>query len=99
MESIRVFAPASVANVSCGFDILGFALNSPGDEIILNKNNSGEVKIIEITGDEGKLPKDQEKNSASAVIKNLSTLVRIIQHVRPSERIIRTTKFILPIFL
>ena len=71
MESIRVFAPASVANVSCGFDILGFALNSPGDEIILNKNNSGEVKIIEITGDEGKLPKDPEKNSASAVIKNI----------------------------
>ena len=75
MESIRVFAPASVANVSCGFDILGFALNSPGDEIILNENNSGEVKIIEITGDNGKLPRDPEKNSASAVIKN------ILQHL------------------
>jgi homoserine kinase len=75
MESIRVFAPASVANVSCGFDILGFALNSPGDEIILNKNKSGQVKIVDITGDEGKLPKDPEKNSASAVIKN------ILQHL------------------
>ena len=71
MESIRVFAPASVANVSCGFDILGFALNNPGDEIILKKNNSGEVKITEITGDDGKLPMDPEKNSASAVIKNI----------------------------
>ena len=30
---IRVFAPATVANVSCGFDILGFAISSPGDEI------------------------------------------------------------------
>jgi homoserine kinase len=71
MESIRVFAPASVANVSCGFDILGFALNSPGDEIILSKNDSGEVKIVEITGDHGQLPMDPDKNSASAVIKNI----------------------------
>jgi homoserine kinase len=70
MESIRVFAPATVANVSCGFDILGFALNSPGDEIFLKKNNSGEVKIVVITGDDGKLPTDPEKNSASAVISN-----------------------------
>jgi homoserine kinase len=71
MESIKVFAPASVANVSCGFDILGFALNNPGDEIILNQNDSGEVKIVDITGDNGQLPKDPEKNSASAVIKNI----------------------------
>jgi homoserine kinase len=68
MESIKVFAPATVANVSCGFDILGFALDSPGDEIILRKNNSGKVKILEITGDNGKLPFDPDKNSASAVI-------------------------------
>jgi len=71
MDSIRVFAPASVANVSCGFDILGFALNSPGDEIILNKNDSGVVKIVDIAGDDGQLPKDPDKNSASAVIKNI----------------------------
>ena len=71
MDSIRVFAPASVANVSCGFDILGFALNSPGDEIILKKNKSGKVRIIEITGDDGKLPYDADKNSASAVIQNI----------------------------
>jgi homoserine kinase len=70
MESIRIFAPATVANVSCGFDILGFALNSPGDEIFLQKSSSGEVRIVEITGDEGKLPLDPEKNSASAVISN-----------------------------
>jgi homoserine kinase len=77
MESIRVFAPASVANVSCGFDILGFALNSPGDEIILSKNNSGEVKIVDISGDDGQLPKDPDKNSASAVIKNILEHLKI----------------------
>lgn len=68
MDEIRVFAPASVANVSCGFDILGFALYKPGDEIILKKNNTGKIRIREITGDEGKLPIETEKNSASAVI-------------------------------
>ena len=31
---IKVFAPATVANVACGYDLLGFALDKPGDEII-----------------------------------------------------------------
>ena len=63
MESVRVFASASVANVACGFDVLGFALNEPGDEVILTKNNSGTLKIISIEGDEGQLPKEIEKNT------------------------------------
>lgn len=74
MESIRVFAPATVANVSCGFDILGFALNHPGDEIILKKNEHDSVNLVEITGDDGKLPKEPEVNSASAVI------IRFLKH-------------------
>lgn len=69
MESIRIFAPATVANVSCGFDVLGFALENPGDEIELFLNRSGLVSIVEITGDEGKLPRNVESNSAAAVIK------------------------------
>ena len=40
MDSIKIFAPATVANVACGFDIFGFAVDNPGDEIILKKNNS-----------------------------------------------------------
>ena len=35
MESIKVFASATVANVACGFDILGFAINEPGDEVLV----------------------------------------------------------------
>lgn len=34
MKQVKVFAPATVANVSCGYDILGFAVENPGDEII-----------------------------------------------------------------
>lgn len=68
MESVRIFAPATVANVSCGFDVLGFAVNEPGDEIILQKNNQNKLHIDTITGDEGKLPKDAGKNTATVAI-------------------------------
>lgn len=69
-DSIKVFAPATVANVTCGFDILGFAVDQPGDEILLKKSNSGKVVIKEISGDHGILPKDPDKNTCGAVIKN-----------------------------
>lgn len=69
MNSIKVFAPATVANVTCGFDILGFAVDSPGDEITLKKTRRKEVRIVKITGDGGALPYDPDKNTASAVIK------------------------------
>lgn len=66
--SIKVFAPATVANVTCGFDILGFAVDQPGDEIILKKRKKSGVVISKITGDEGRLPYDPEENSCGAVI-------------------------------
>lgn len=68
-SSIKVFAPATVANVTCGFDILGFAVDQPGDEITLKKSNSGKVRIVKITGDGGALPLEPDKNTCSSVIK------------------------------
>ena len=59
---IKVFAPASVANVACGFDVLGFALERPGDEIIVRFSEEKGLKITKITG--GKLPYAPEKNTA-----------------------------------
>jgi homoserine kinase len=59
---IKVFAPASVANVACGFDVLGFALERPGDEIIVRFSENKGLKITKITG--GKLPYEAEKNTA-----------------------------------
>jgi len=65
IDSVKVFAPASVANLACGFDILGLALEAPGDEIIARFNpESKELKIVSITGDEGRLPRDIESNTA-----------------------------------
>ncbi len=33
-KEVRVFAPATVANVACGYDVLGFAIEAPGDEVV-----------------------------------------------------------------
>lgn len=79
MDSVRVFASASVANVTCGFDVLGFAVSAPGDELILRKNNSGKLKIISIEGDDGQLPYDNEKNTATVVISG------ILEHLKISQ--------------
>lgn len=68
MSSVRVFAPATVANVACGFDILGFAVDAPGDEVELAFSDQPGVQIVEITGDDGKLPTDPTKNSAGVVV-------------------------------
>ncbi len=61
---IKVFAPASVANVACGYDILGFALERPGDEIVVGFSKSSGLRITEITGDGGKLPYSTTSNTA-----------------------------------
>ena len=69
MKSIKVFAPATVANVTCGYDILGFAVHEPGDEVIIELTNSDKIRIQEIKGDDGVLPKAVEKNTVSVAIK------------------------------
>lgn len=63
-KEIRVFAPATVANVACGFDIFGFALNAPGDEVIVRLSPRPGISLAVITGDRGVLPTDPAKNTA-----------------------------------
>lgn len=60
MDSIKVFAPASVANVSCGYDILGLALEGVGDEVVLTKRKDKNIVITHITGAD--LPYEVDKN-------------------------------------
>ncbi len=67
-ESIRVFAPATIANVVCGYDILGLAVDAPGDEVIMRKRSEPGVIITKITGDDGRLPLDASKNTVSASV-------------------------------
>jgi len=70
MKSVKVFAPATVANVVCGYDVLGFAVDEPGDEVIMRLNDKPGVSLLKITGDEGRLPLDPDKNTVSAVVKH-----------------------------
>jgi len=75
VESIRVFAPATVANVSCGFDVLGFAVNRPGDEVEIRVSPKKGVVIKKITGDQGKLSLDPMQNTAGiAIVKFLEAM-------------------------
>ena len=71
MKSIRVFGPATVANVACAFDILGCALSAPGDEVIARVKNKSGVSISKITGDDGRLSKDPKKNTAGVAVLSL----------------------------
>jgi len=69
--SVRAFAPASVSNVACGFDIFGFAIERPGDEVIACEGSDGVVEITEIRGDEGRLPLETHKNTAGVAVEAL----------------------------
>ncbi len=68
MDSIKIFAPATVANVACGFDIFGFAVDAPGDEVLVKKRSDNQLVISSITGDEGKLTYDVTKNTVTVPI-------------------------------
>lgn len=45
MDSITLRAPATIANLSCGFDVLGLCIKNPFDEIKITKNNDCNVVI------------------------------------------------------
>ena len=63
MNQIELFAPASVANVSCGFDVLGFCLDPIGDIMRISKTTTPGVSIGKIAGQD--LPTDPLQNVAS----------------------------------
>jgi homoserine kinase len=68
MKTIKAFAPATVANVSCGFDVLGFAVDTPGDEVWMTLKDESGVAITKITGDQGRLPLDSKLNTAGVAV-------------------------------
>ena len=93
MKNIKIFCPASVANVSCGFDILGFCLDGIGDEMIIKKTPEKGLNISKITG--AKLTFDPKKNvatiAASAILKkfdlNYGFDFEIIKNIKPGSGI------------
>lgn len=76
MKAVRTeataFAPATVANVACGFDVLGFALESPGDEVTVRVTTERGVRITSISSDDGlpelNLPTNPHENTAGGAV-------------------------------
>ena len=71
MEYIKAFAPATVANVACGFDIFGFAVDDPGDVVELRRRDEPGIVITDITGDAGRLPRQADRNAVTVVMLRL----------------------------
>lgn len=68
MKSVKAFAPATVANVSCGFDILGFAIDAMGDYVEITRKEKSGLRVVSIEDDGGKLPWEVEKNTCAVAI-------------------------------
>lgn len=93
MNEIKIFAPATVANVSCGFDVLGFCLDTVGDEMVIRKTEKTGIHIGKITG--ANLPFEAKKNvagvSALAMIDALKPEcgfeIDIHKHIKPGSGI------------
>lgn len=67
-KKVKAFAPASVANVSCGFDVLGFAIDQPGDFVEAERRKEPGVVIDSISGDDGRLPTEPLENTAGRAV-------------------------------
>jgi len=86
MSQITVHAPATVANVACGFDVFGFAIEGPGDLVHASENSSfSGVKIAKIIGDDGRLPLDAKKNTAgiatSCLLKKMKSKAGVVLEI------------------
>ncbi|WP_309641081.1 homoserine kinase [Flavobacterium sp.] len=71
---IKLFCPATIANLSCGFDVMGLCLDGVGDEMIIRKSDIKGIRITKIEGAD--LPLETEKNVAGvaglALLKELN---------------------------
>jgi homoserine kinase len=93
MKSIKVFAPGTVANMVCGFDILGFALNEPSDIIEVTLSDEPGIRLQHL--DNYNLPTDPAKNIcgvvAAAMMAEAKDIVgvdmKITKHIMPGSGI------------
>ena len=76
MDQIKVFSPATVSNVACGFDILGFPIETIGDEMTVKKTKKKSLVISDISG----------YSVPYAVDKNVSTIAakKMIEYLKPN---------------
>jgi homoserine kinase len=70
-RACEAFAPATVANLACGFDVLGLALEEPGDRVSVSLAEEPGIHLMKIEGDDGRLPQSAEHNTASVAVRKL----------------------------
>lgn len=80
-KTIKAFAPASIGNVSCGFDVLGLAVDNPGDVVDVSFNTLHKVVVQNIFGDGGLLPLQAEKNTAGVAV------LEFLKHINSTQGI------------
>lgn len=93
VENIRIFCPATIANLSCGFDVLGLCLNNVGDEMIIRRSPVKGIRITKIEGAD--LPLETERNvagvAALAMLESIQTDVgfelEIYKHINAGSGI------------
>lgn len=93
MKTIKIKSPGTVANLVCGFDILGLALNEPADWMELSLLDKPEVIIY--NRDNYNLPTDPEKNVAGVVLlsiiekmgEDIGFSLSVEKHIKPGSGI------------
>ncbi len=68
---VRVFSPATLSNLGPGFDVVGLALNEPGDSVEVELSDAAGVEIAEISGEGGALSHDVHENVAGVAAAHL----------------------------
>ncbi len=79
MNKIKIFCPATIANLSCGFDVLGTCLENIGDEMIIRKSSEKGIRITKIVG--ANLPLETEKNVAGVAGLALLNAVKFVNNI------------------
>ncbi|MFZ2323644.1 MAG: homoserine kinase [Ignavibacteriaceae bacterium] len=68
IREIKIYSPATVSNIGCGFDTMGFALDEPCEEIVLRTSGIQGIRVVNITGDNGEIPYDNDQNTATKAL-------------------------------
>ena len=82
---VSAFAPATIANLSCGFDVLGLSLDNHGDTVEVSFSEEPGVKIVSIDGDNGRLPLEASQNTSGVAVLQFLNLCKERSHKIESE--------------
>lgn len=82
MERIKAFAPATVANMGVGFDVLGMAVEGMGDYVTVEHRPEPGIELVDIMGDGGRLSRDPRKNTAIVAAQSVMNLLNVKTGIR-----------------